>query len=171
MERAWPCSALSCSFSSRSSLLVAELSFAGLAAERGLGHSYSASVILAAAVVTAVAVFSGARGVTPLQAVLCGVLVAGLMITLMLVGAAAQGIVLPHITYGGVLQEIGTAERTMLEGGLADLRSFRPHTKPFLDIDELNFVALFATLMAGNSSPASASYPVSHAVQRTERTA
>lgn len=133
-------------------LLTAELSFVGFAAERGLGHSYSASVILAAVVVAAVAVFSGARGVTPLQAILYGVLAAGLVIALMLAAAAAQGLTLPHITYGAALQEIGTAERTMLEGGLADLRSFRQHTKPFLDMDELNFVALFATLMAGTAA-------------------
>ncbi len=39
-------------------LLVAELSFVGLAAERGLGHSYSASVVLAAVIVAAVVVLS-----------------------------------------------------------------------------------------------------------------
>ena len=133
-------------------LLVAELSFVGLAAERGLGHSYSASVVLSAVIVAAVVVLSGARGVTPLQAVLYGVLAAGLTIALMLLAGAAQGFVLPQVTYGGVLQEIGAAERTMLEGGLADLRSFRQHTKPFLDMDELNFVALFATLMAGTAA-------------------
>jgi cation/acetate symporter len=133
-------------------LLTAELSFVGLAAERGLGHAYSASVILAAVIVAAVAVFSGARGVTPLQAMLYGVLAAGLTIALMFLAGAAQGIVLPYITYGAALQEIGAAERTMLEGGLADLRSFRQHTKPFLDMDELNFVALFATLMAGTAA-------------------
>jgi cation/acetate symporter len=133
-------------------LLAAELSFIGFAAERGLGHSHSASIILAAVVVAAVAVFSGARGVTPLQAILYGVLAAGLVTAVMLAAAVAQGITLPHITYGAALQEIGTAERTMLEGGLADLRSFRQHTKPFLDMDELNFVALFATLMAGTAA-------------------
>lgn len=133
-------------------LLTAELSFVGLAAERGLGHSYSASVILAAIIVAAIAGLSGARGVTPLQATLYGVLAAGLTIALMLLAGAAQGIVLPQVTCGGVLQEIGAAERTMLEGGLADLRSFRQHTKPFLDMDELNFVALFATLMAGTAA-------------------
>ena len=101
-------------------LLTAELSFVGLAAERGLGHAYSASVILAAVIVAAVAMFSGARGVTPLQAMLYGVLAAGLTIALMLLARAAQGIPLPQITYGDVLQEIGAAERTMLEGGLAD---------------------------------------------------
>lgn len=133
-------------------LLVAELSFAGLVAERGLGHSYAASIVLTSAIVGAVAAFLGSRGVTLLQAILYGVLAAGLIVALMLVAAEAQGITLPHITYGAALQEIGAAERTMLEGGLADLRSFRPHTKPFLDIDELNFVALFVTLMAGTAA-------------------
>lgn len=133
-------------------LLVAELSFVGLAAERGLGHDYSASVVLAAVVVAAVAFFSGARGITPLQAVLYGVLAAGFVIALMLLAGAAQGLTLPHVTYGAALQEIGAAERTMLEGGLADLRSFRQHTKPFLDMDELNFAALFVTLMAGTAA-------------------
>jgi cation/acetate symporter len=130
-------------------LLVAELSFAGMVAERGLGLPYAASVAATAAIVVAASIYSGGRGVTPLQAVLYGVLAAGLVITLVLVAAAAQGITLPHITYGSVLQEIGTTERAMLEGGLTDLQSFRPHTKPFLDIDALNFLALFATLMAG----------------------
>jgi cation/acetate symporter len=133
-------------------LLVAELSLSGLAAERALGLPYAASVIAMAAIVAAVAALAGARDLSPLQAALYVVLATGLVIALLLVAAPLQGMTLPQLSYGDALQDIAAAERQLLEGGLADLRSFRPHAKPFLDVDELNLLALFVTLMAGTAA-------------------
>lgn len=130
-------------------LLIAELSFAGIAAVRVMGVPYVPSVIAMAAIVASMAALLGLRGLTPLQAVLAAVLAAGMVTALLLVAAPQQGITMAHFTYGEALQEIGAQERRLLEGGLADLRSFRLHTKPFLDLDMLNLLALFVTLMAG----------------------
>ena len=66
--------------------------------------------------------------------------------------ASKHGVLLPQLSYGEALAQISHLETTMLEKGLADLRSFQPHVKPFLQLDRLNFFALTLTVMAGAAS-------------------
>lgn len=77
------------------------------------------------------------------------VMLIGVLAPVTVLMASARGIGLPQIGYGEVLSSVSNLEREMIEKGLASAASLKPHVKPFLQIDSLNFQAIVLSLMAG----------------------
>jgi cation/acetate symporter len=133
-------------------LLAAETSIAGLLIARFLDIGVGAAVISVIAVAALCAVPGGMQGLTWQQAPQYLVIATAYIATLVYFTASKHGVLLPQLSYGEALAEITRLETGMLEKGLADLRSFQPHVKPFLQLDRLNFFALSLTVMAGVAS-------------------
>jgi len=132
-------------------LLLAELSLAGLLAERFVSAGRVAACATAAAFVFLLALAGGRRIDAWIRAALYAVIALGLLVPLALIAADAHGLGLAHLTFGTALEDLGRLETKMLEAGTADYRVFKPHTKPFLALDQRNVLALIVSLMAGGA--------------------
>lgn len=130
-------------------LLVAETSVAGFMMARFLDVGVGLAVFSVVAAVILCTVLGGIRGVTWSHVPQYVVIATAYIATLVYFTASKHGVLLPQLSYGEALAEITRLETGMLEKGLADLRSFQPHVKPFLQLDRLNFFALTLTVMAG----------------------
>ncbi len=133
-------------------LLVAETSLASFVIARYLDVGMGVAVLSVIAVVTLCTVPGGMKGLTWSHVPQYVVIAAAYIGVLVYFTATKHGVLLPQLSYGEALSEITRLETGMLEKGLADLRSFQPHVKPFLQLDRLNFFALTLTLMAGAAS-------------------
>jgi cation/acetate symporter len=134
------------------SLLVAETSVAGFVISRFLDVGTGLAVISVTAAVVLCTILGGMKGATRAQVAQYGVVAATYIGALVYFTASRHGVLVPQLAYGEALAEIARLETGMLEKGLADLRSFQPHLKPFLQLDRLNFFALTLTVMAGAAS-------------------
>jgi cation/acetate symporter len=132
-------------------LLLAELSLAGLVAERFMSVGRVAACITVAAFVCLLALARGRRFDTWIRAALYAVIALGLLVPLALIAADTHGLGLAHLTFGTALGDLGRVETKMLEAGTADYRVFKPHTKPFLALDQRNDLALIVSLTAGGA--------------------
>lgn len=130
-------------------LLVAECSIAGSVIARLLSVERWLAVLAVVAAVALATSPGGMQAVTRFQVPLYIVLAVGFIAVLGGFTLWQRGVALPQLSYGDALAEISRLETAIIEKGLADLRSFQPHTKPFLQIDRLNFFALTLTVMAG----------------------
>jgi len=130
-------------------LLIAETSVAGLVMSRFLEIGRGPAVISLAAVVALCTVMGGMSGLARSQVAQFLVIATAYLAVLVYFTASKHGVLLPQLAYGEAVAEITRLETGLLEKGLADLRSFQPHVKPFLQLDRLNFFALTLTVMAG----------------------
>jgi cation/acetate symporter len=92
------------------------------------------------------------KSVTWTQAAQYLILLAAFLTPAAILSMKAFGWPLPQLTYGQALAEITRLETSMIEKGLADAATLKPHMAPFLQLDPLNFFALIFCLMAGTAS-------------------
>jgi cation/acetate symporter len=129
-------------------LLVAELTFAGTLGSRLF--SVAPAWIVVATIATALLIATPGKAAAEKSGAsfYVAIFVAFVGIAA-LMSAKIGGFSLPQVRYGEALREITALETGMLEKGLADLKSLVPNSKPFLQLDTLNFSALVLSLMAG----------------------
>lgn len=128
-------------------LLVAELAFAGSIGSRILGVPPLWIVLATLAVAMTIALVGGWRAAAKSGVVLYVAIFAAFVAAL--IAAKTSGIGLPQVMYGEALREVAALETGILELGLGDLKSLTPNSKPFLQLDPLNFSALIVSLIAG----------------------
>jgi cation/acetate symporter len=133
-------------------LLVAELSLSGGIFSRILGIGFEWTIFCGLIAIVASTILGGMRAVTWSQVAQYLILIVAYLVPLILLSAKKHGFALPQLAYGQTLAEITGLETSMLEKGLADAKTFKPHAKPFLQLDALNFFALSLCLMAGTAS-------------------
>ena len=130
-------------------ILAAGLSaFAGLAAP-AFGTSFASAVAAGAALVLLCTLPGGQGGLAWTGAAQGLVILFGLMVPAAALTLNAWGSLLPPIALGEGLASVTGLETTMIENGAATAQALKPYTKPFLQIDALNFSALVASLMLG----------------------
>jgi cation/acetate symporter len=133
-------------------LLAAELSLSGLVFSRALGIGYDEVVYLGLAAVVAATVLGGMRAVSWTLAVQYLLVIAAYLGVLMLLSAKTYGLGLPQLDYGRALDGASALETALIEKGLADAATLKPHAKAFLQVDQLNFFALTFSLMTGTAA-------------------
>ena len=137
-----------CSFA----LIVVEISAAGLVASRFLAVPFAWAVLALAAAAALTSIFGGMKAVTAAQVAQYAVLIVGYLVPILMLAARKHGLSLPQISYGAALDEITRLETGMLEKGLADAKTMKPHATAFLQLDAANFYALILCSMIGAAS-------------------
>ena len=133
-------------------LLAAELSLSGLVFSRELGIGFDEAVYLGLAAIVAATVLGGMRAVSWSLAVQYLLVLAAYLGVILLLSAKSYGLGLPQLDYGRAVDGVTGLETALIEKGLADAATLKPHAKAFLQIDELNFFALTFCLMTGTAA-------------------
>ena len=132
-------------------LLAAQLIAIGDVANRALDIPQSVAIGAASIVVALLLAAGGMRSATWLGVVLLAAIVIAYLVPLAGLTLAKHGSALGPLAYGQTLQELPNLEIDMISEGLADPASFKPHTRPFLQVDYANTLALIICLMAGTA--------------------
>jgi cation/acetate symporter len=132
-------------------LLAAQLTAIGDVASRTLEIPQPIAIGAAAIVVALVLVAGGMRSATWLGVLLLAAIIIAYLLPLAGLTLAKHGSPLGPLAYGQALQELPNLEVDMISEGLADPASLKPHTRPFLQLDYANTLALIFCLMAGTA--------------------
>ncbi len=137
---------------SSATLLAAELSLSGSIFSRELGIGFDETVYLGLAAIVAATVLGGMRATSWSFAVQCLLILAAYFGILLLLSAKTYGFGIPQLDYGRALEGIKELETGLIEKGLADPATLKPHVAAFLQVDRLNFFALTFCLMTGTAA-------------------
>ncbi len=139
---------ISCSFT----YVVAQIFATGLIASRFLDMDFTVAVYAGLVGILLCSMLGGMKAVTWTQVAQYIVLIVAYLLPIIILSAKKFGIPLPQLTYGMALQEIANLESSMVQKGLANAATLKPHTKPFTTYDPLNYFALILCLMVGTAS-------------------
>jgi len=139
---------ISCSFT----YVVAQIFATGLIASRFLDMDFTVAVYAGLVGILLCSMLGGMKAVTWTQVAQYIVLIVAYLLPIIILSAKKFGIPLPQLTYGMALQEIASLEASMVQKGLANAATLKPHTKPFTTYDPLNYFALILCLMVGTAS-------------------
>lgn len=135
-------------------LLAAALQSASSTAAGVLGLDASLAVAAMAAILLLTVVPGGMKGATWAGVGQGMVLITACLIPIAYWGAKTHGWLPAQLGYGAALPEISSLELTLIEKKLADVQTFKPHLKPFLQLDQMGFLAiLLAVAFAAASMP------------------
>ncbi|MDO9382014.1 MAG: hypothetical protein Q7T86_04045 [Hyphomicrobiaceae bacterium] len=132
-------------------LLAAQLSAIGDVVYRTLYIPPPIAIGAAGIGITILLAVGGMRGATWLGVLLLAAILAAYLVPLAGLTLAKHGSALGPLAYGQTLQELPNLEIDMLSEELADAASLKPHTRPFLQMDYVNTLALIICLMAGTA--------------------
>ena len=133
-------------------LLVAQMYGLGLIASRFLDIPYEWAVWAGLAMILLSTMLGGMKAVTWSQAAQYAVLLIAYLTPIAFLSMKTFGWPVPQFTYGEALAQITSLETGLIEKGLADARTLKPHVTPFLQLDALNFFGLVFCLMLGVAS-------------------
>jgi cation/acetate symporter len=139
---------ISCSFT----YVVAQIFATGIIASRFLDMDFTVAVYAGLVGILLCSMLGGMKAVTWTQVAQYIVLIVAYLLPIVILSAKKFGIPLPQLTYGQALQEIANLEQSMVQKGLANAATLKPHTKPFTTYDPLNYFALILCLMVGTAS-------------------
>jgi cation/acetate symporter len=139
---------ISCSFT----YVVAQIFATGLIASRFLDMDFTVAVYVGLIGILLCSMLGGMKAVTWTQVAQYIVLIVAYLLPIIILSAKKFGIPLPQLTYGMALQEIAALETSMVQKGLANAATLKPHTQPFTTYDPLNYFALILCLMVGTAS-------------------
>ena len=139
---------ISCSFT----YVVAQIYATGLIASRFLDMDFTVAVYVGLVGILLCSMLGGMKAVTWTQVAQYIVLIVAYLLPVVILSAKKFGIPLPQLTYGQAIEQITQLEQSMVTKGLADAKTLKPHIKPFLTYDPLNFFALIFCLMVGTAS-------------------
>jgi cation/acetate symporter len=139
---------ISCSFT----YVVAQIFATGIIASRFLDMDFTVAVYVGLVGILLCSMLGGMKAVTWTQVAQYIVLIVAYLLPIVILSAKKFGIPLPQLTYGQALQEIASLEQSMVQKGLANAATLKPHTKPFTTYDPLNYFALILCLMVGTAS-------------------
>lgn len=131
--------------------LVAQIYAIGLITSRLLGIDFDVAMSMGFAVILLCCVIGGMRSVTWTQVAQFVVIIIAYLVPLILLSAKKYGIPFPYLTYGQALHDIAALEQSLLQRGLAQAATLKPHTMPFQTYTNANFIALAASLMFGTA--------------------
>ncbi len=137
-----------CSFT----YVVAQIFATGLIASRFLDMNFTVAVYTGLVGILLCSMLGGMKAVTWTQVAQYIVLIVAYLLPIIILSAKKFGIPLPQLTYGQAIQEIGNLEASMVQKGLANAATLKPHIKPFTTYDPLNYFALILCLMVGTAS-------------------
>ena len=132
-------------------LLAAQFIAIGDVANRALDIPQSVAIGAATIVVATLLAAGGMRSATWLGVLLLAAIIIAYLVPLAGLTLAKHGSALGPLAYGQTLQELPNLEIDIISEGLADPASFKPHTRPFLQVDYANTLALIICLMAGTA--------------------
>ncbi len=139
---------ISCSFT----YVTAQIYATGIIASRFLDIPFTVAVYVGLLGILLCSMLGGMKAVTWTQVAQYIVLIVAYLLPVVILSAKKYGIPIPQLTYGQAIQDIGNLEQSMLAKGLADVKTLKPHIKPFTTYDPLNFFALIFCLMVGTAS-------------------
>jgi len=137
-----------CSFT----YVTAQIYATGIIASRFLGMDFTVAVYVGLLGILLCSMLGGMKAVTWTQVAQYIVLIVAYLVPVVILSTQKYGIPLPQLTYGQAIREIGALEQGMLSNGLATAQSLKPHIKPFVTYDPLNYFALILCLMVGTAS-------------------
>lgn len=132
-------------------LLAAQLTAIGDVVNRTLFIPQPIAIGTAAVAIISLLAAGGMRSATSLGVLLLAAVIIAYLAPLAALTLAKHGSALGPLAYGQTLQELPNLEIDMISEGLADPASFKPHTRPFLQVDYANTLALIICLMAGTA--------------------
>ena len=94
----------------------------------------------------------GMKAVTWTQVAQYIVLIVAYLTPVVILSAKKYGLPIPQLTYGQAIADIAALEQKMIAKGLASAATLKPHVKPFINYDPLNYFALIFCLMVGTAS-------------------
>lgn len=137
-----------CSFT----YVTAQIYATGIIASRFLGMDFTVAVYVGLLGILLCSMLGGMKAVTWTQVAQYIVLIIAYLLPVVILSTQKYGIPVPQLTYGQALQDITALEHSMVSSGLADAATLKPHIKPFVTYDPLNFFALIMCLMVGTAS-------------------
>ncbi|SDO14098.1 cation/acetate symporter [Filomicrobium insigne] len=137
-----------CSFT----YVTAQIYATGIIASRFLGMDFTVAVYVGLLGILLCSMLGGMKAVTWTQVAQYIVLIVAYLLPVVVLSTQKYGIPIPQLTYGQALQDITALEQSMVSSGLADAATLKPHIKPFVTYDPLNFFALIFCLMVGTAS-------------------
>ncbi len=132
-------------------LLVAQLTMLGNFAQSGFAVPFAMAAGVAAVLVGLVLAAGGLRAVTWLCATLVVGILAAHVLPLSAMSLDRYGLPFGHLLYGQALADIRELEVKLITDQLANAITLRPHTRPFLQTDPANMVAMIVCLAAGTA--------------------
>jgi len=139
---------IACSFT----YVTAQIYATGIIASRFLDMDFTVAVYVGLVGILLCSMLGGMKAVTWTQVAQYIVLIVAYLLPVVILSAKKFGIPVPQLTYGQAIQEITNLEASMIQKGLADAKTLKPHIKPFTTYDPLNFFALIFCLMVGTAS-------------------
>ncbi len=139
---------ISCSFT----YVVAQIYATGLIASRFLDMDFTVAVYAGLVGILLCSMLGGMKAVTWTQVAQYIVLIVAYLLPIVILSAKKFGVPLPQFTYGQAIADITALESSMVQKGLADAATLKPHIKPFTTYDPLNYFALILCLMIGTAS-------------------
>ena len=139
---------IACSFT----YVVAQIYATGLIASRFLDMDFTLAVYAGLFGILLCSMLGGMKAVTWTQVAQYIVLIVAYLLPVIILSAKKFGIPIPQLTYGQAIAEIINLEASMVQKGLATAASIKPHIKPFVTYDPLNYFALIFCLMVGTAS-------------------
>lgn len=130
-------------------LLTAQLTMLGNFAQSGFSVPFAYAVFAAAALTGFALASGGLRAVIWLCAILVLAVLAAHVIPLSMMSLDRYGSPFGHLLYGQALTDIRDLEVQLITDQLANAITLRPHTRPFLQTDPANMVAMIVSLAAG----------------------
>ncbi len=132
--------------------VVAQIRGTGLIAERFMGIPYHYAVFVGLSGILLCSMLGGMRAVTWTQVAQYIVLIIAYMIPVIILSFQRNGVPIPQLTYGSVMQDIAAREAEMIKLGLAEIGNLKRHLEPFANYSPFNFFALIFCLMVGTAS-------------------
>ncbi|MEW5963088.1 MAG: sodium:solute symporter family protein [Pseudomonadota bacterium] len=139
---------ISCSFT----YVTAQIYATGIIASRFLDIDFTVAVYVGLLGILLCSMLGGMKAVTWTQVAQYIVLIVAYLLPVVILSAKKYGIPVPQLTYGQAIQDIAGLEQSMVQKGLADAATLKPHIKPFTTYDPLNYFALILCLMVGTAS-------------------
>lgn len=139
---------VSCSFV----FLTLQFVAIGRITEAQLGIAGQYAVMCAAGVTGLVLAAGGARSAKWTSVPILLAAVAAIVIPLGMWAASQDGPPVGQIAYGKTLESIAAQEIEMISSEVADAVSMKPHSRPFLQVDYINTLALIVCIMAGTAA-------------------
>jgi len=131
---------------------VAQIYATGLIASRFLDMDFTVAVYAGLLGILLCSMLGGMKAVTWTQVAQYIVLIVAYLLPIVILSAKKFGIPLPQLTYGQAIADITALESSMVQKGLANAATLKPHIKPFTTYDPLNYFALILCLMIGTAS-------------------
>ena len=124
----------------------------GQAAQSALEIDSNLAIAATAGVTALVLAAGGARAAIWTAAPLLVMALAAIVLPLGVWTLAKHGWPVGQLAYGKALEGIAIQEIDMISAELADAVSLKPHSRPFLQVDYVNTLALIACIMTGTAA-------------------